>query len=190
MVACLPTQRPTFRQPCVRAVRDRSPIRPNRPPAYAQLAPAAPLTIAKSRCSEHFFADWLWSNACAACQRCWPSPPPSPRGRGSKTGGMVVSVQTLWRDGCRPGSAAPALAAAPVPVPVPVPVTVTVTVPVPVPVAMPVPVPVPVLVPCALSAPPAVQPSSQHPPARQPALWLPLATRLNPHRHALGRRGF
>ena len=35
------------------------------------------------------FADWLWSNECAEYQRRWPSPPPSLRGRGSNTGGMV-----------------------------------------------------------------------------------------------------
>ncbi len=39
---------------------------------------------------EHFFADWLRSNECGFHQRRWPSPQPSPRGRGSKTGSTTL----------------------------------------------------------------------------------------------------
>ena len=38
---------------------------------------------------EQFFADWLRSEQCAAYQRRRPSPQPSPRGRGGKTGSRV-----------------------------------------------------------------------------------------------------
>ena len=72
---------------------------------------------------------------------------------------MVVSAQTLWRDGCRPGLGASALVAVPVPAPVSVSVSVSVSM------SMSVSVPMP----CVLSVPPAVQLASQHPLASQPA---------------------